>query len=321
MEGRPLLLLRRPYRPPSKDDGFVLLIVLVIISLLFPIVIAFNSSSMVSLLQASNFRDSAYALRMAKSGIEGAMALLENDDASYDSENDRWATVLPALSIGEGQLIVRIVDEDRKININLLVKPNGKDVDKRIERHLRNLIKRLGGKPEIVDALIDWMDKDSEITGTDGAEDEYYKDKGYKCKNGPLDTLEELLLVKGFDKELLFDRGLKDFITVQPTDGKINVNTAPIEVLYDLHEELREGLCEEIVRKREEEPFKRLDEVKNVIGISQALYAKISPLIKVNSSIFTIESTYSIGKLRKTVKAIVKREGQRANILFWRESI
>lgn len=249
------------------------------------------------------------------------MALLEMDDTSYDCEEDRWASNFPVVSAGEGFLSVKIIDEDRKLNINRLIKPNGRDVDRSVEVRLRRLIMRLGGNPGIVDALIDWMDTDDEITGAYGAEDEYYREKGYSCKNGILDTIEELLMVKGFDADLLVDKGLKSFITVAPTDGKLNVNTAPLELLYDLHEDLREGLCEEIVRKRLEEPFKNLKDVKGVIGISEALYAKISPLIKVDSSVFTVESTYTLGRMRKTIVVTVKREGGKVRILNWREPL
>jgi general secretion pathway protein K len=294
-------------------------LVLIIISVLFPIVLAFNSSSMISFLQASNFRDSIYALELARSGIEGAIALIEQDDASYDSEDDKWAILLPMISVGEGVLNVRIEDEDRKINVNQLVKNN--TVDRRMERHLRRLIERLGGNPDVVDALIDWIDADNEPTGTGGAEESFYREMGYSCKNGPLEVMDELFLIKGFDKELLVEKGLKDYLTIEPTDGRINVNTAPLEVLLDLHEELREGLCEEIVRKRDEVPFKKLTDVKEVIGFSESLYAKIAPFIKVNSTIFKIESSYSIGRMRKTVTAVVKREGDGVRIVSWRESL
>ena len=74
---------------------------------------------------------------------------------------------------------------------------------------LKSLITQLGGKPEITDALIDWIDVDNIVTGTDGAEEEYYKALGYHCKNGPLDSPDELLLVKGFDRDWSSTRAAK----------------------------------------------------------------------------------------------------------------
>ena len=305
--------------PISNQGGFILITILLIIAVLFPIIIAFNSRTQINLLQAANFRDNLQALRLARSGVEGAIGLLKEDDASYDAKTDRWAIQFPALVVGEGVLVVKIEDEDGKININKIVNPNGVDVNAAVDRHLRKLIARLGGKPEVVDALIDWIDINNEVREPGGAEEEYYKEKGYQCKNGPLDALDELLMIKGFDKELLIDKGLKNYITVAPTDGKINVNTADIEVLYDINDELREGLVEEIVRYREENEFKNVIDVKNAIGMNDTLYAKIAPLIKVNSSIFTVHSKYTLGKVTKNVEATLRRDGELIATILWRE--
>lgn len=310
-------LLQTKRSPAQSEEGFVLVVVLIVIALLFPIIIAFNSRTQINLLEASNYRDNIQALRMARSGVEGAMGILRDDDASYDSMNDKWAMDFPSLQIGEGALTVRITDEDSKININRLIE--GNSVNKTVESHLRKLIARLGGKPEIVDALIDWMDTNEEEYGSAGAEYDYYKDKGYSPKNGALSTLDELFLIKGFDKDILIDKNLKDYITVAPTDGKLNINTAAKETLYDFHDEMREGLIEEIVAYRNENEYQKITDVKNAIGITDTLYAKITPFIKVNSSIFSVKTKYTIGKVSKSVEAVLKRDGKNITVISWRE--
>lgn len=302
----------------KNEDGFVIIVVMFVIALLFPIVISFTAKTQINLLQAGNFRDSIQALRLARSGVEGAMGLLRMDDASYDALTDDWAMPFPAIAVGEGKLIVKIEDEDRRIDINQLVK-DGINVNPDVDKHLRSLITRLGGKPEIVDALIDWMDVDSEVYGSFGAEDEYYKELGYYPKNGPLHSLDELFLIKGFDEDILVSKDLKDFITVAPTDGKINVNTAEIEVLYDIHDELREGLVEEIVRHRQENEFKNNDDIKNVIGITQNIPAALLGRIKVNSLVFTVHSSCSIDRITKHVDAVLRRDGKMVTVISWRE--
>ena len=60
---------------------------------------------------------------------------------------------------------------------------------------------------KIVDAIIDWRDPDSDPHGEDPTtEGEYYRllEKPYRVKNGPFDTIEELLLVKGMTPEILY---------------------------------------------------------------------------------------------------------------------
>lgn len=310
---------RRPVKGRNSEQGFVLVTVLIIIAILLPVVIGFYARAQVNLIRAENFRDSTQTLRAARSGVEGAMGLLQGDDQAYDSSNDQWAMEFPSVNIGEGVLTVQIEDEDGRLNINKLVDQSGLNVDANTERRLMGLITRIGGKPEVVDALIDWIDANDDVRGSGGAESSYYANLGYQPKNGPVDSLDELLLIKGFDNDLLVEKGLKRFITAAPTDGKVNVSTAPPEVLLDLHEELREGLVEEIVRRREQTEFKNVEEVKSVIGMTEALYAKIFPLIKVNSSVFTVESTCNAGKVSRRVEAVLVREANVVQIYSWRE--
>jgi type II secretory pathway component PulK len=59
---------------------------------------------------------------------------------------------------------------------------------------------------ELASAIIDWRDADSDLTGLDGAEDDYYLTlpTPYHCKNAPFESVDELRLVKGCTPELLY---------------------------------------------------------------------------------------------------------------------
>lgn len=306
----------------------MLVTILLVIAVLFPLVLAFSSKVQINLLQAANQRDSIQALRMARSGVEGAIGMLKSDDTTYDTMQDSWAVDFPAVGTGEGTLQVKIDDEAAKIAVNSLVGSNGVDVNRDLDERLRALIEQLGGKPEIVDALIDWMDIDDETRGTAGAEENEYRELGYHAKNGPLDSIEELLLVKGFDKDLLRDRKLSSFLTVAPsTDGKININTAPPEVLRavlctktpSLATPLNEGDIEDLIRYREEHEFRAVKDLEQVIKISTTQMGSVTPFIKVNSSFFTVHSVHIIGKISKSVDALLKREGGTVTTIGWRE--
>jgi type II secretory pathway component PulK len=70
----------------------------------------------------------------------------------------------------------------------------------------RQLLMALPSMTETVaDSILDWLDADDEPREY-GAESDYYAslDPPYACKNGPLDTVEELLRVKGVTPQLLF---------------------------------------------------------------------------------------------------------------------
>ena len=62
-----------------------------------------------------------------------------------------------------------------------------------------------GMTEDIADAILDWIDEDDEVRPY-GAEFSDYSSLGYAPKNGPLETIEELLMVRGVTPELLFGR-------------------------------------------------------------------------------------------------------------------
>ncbi len=92
-------------------------------------------------------------------------------------------------------------DESARLNINALV-----EIDKLQENAGSDLLMGLPGMTEdVADAILDWMDSDDEPREY-GVESDYYQGLSppYNAKNGPLDTVEELLLVRGVTPQLLF---------------------------------------------------------------------------------------------------------------------
>jgi hypothetical protein len=72
----------------------------------------------------------------------------------------------------------------------------------------------------IVNSIIDWQDRDDLRSGDDGAESDYYLGltPPYRAKNAKIDSIEELLLVRGVTADLVYggpDRpGFRDVFTV-----------------------------------------------------------------------------------------------------------
>ncbi|MGB2988226.1 MAG: hypothetical protein WBE26_20345 [Phycisphaerae bacterium] len=112
-----------------------------------------------------------------------------------------------------------ITDEASKVNLNTAT-----------EWQLRMLVRAaVAGDEEIdpqeiVDAILDWRDVDRVPRGADGdTEGEYYRTlpKPYLVKNGPFDTVEELLLVKGVTGQILYgeDFDRNGLLTANEDDG------------------------------------------------------------------------------------------------------
>ena len=107
-----------------------------------------------------------------------------------------------------GKYDIGLTDEAAKINLNSAS---------------QEMLQRLPGMTaELAASIIDWRDSDSEVT-TGGAEDEYYllQPNPYHCKNAPLETVEEILLIKGASEDLLYgeDTNLNGVLDDCENDG------------------------------------------------------------------------------------------------------
>lgn len=100
-----------------------------------------------------------------------------------------------------------VIDEASKINPNalMMVDPTGNTLYKMLML-LPNMTS------DVACAIVDWIDPDENTfsapdgSGSTGAESSYYSglNPPYQCKNAALDSLEELLLVRGVTPQLLF---------------------------------------------------------------------------------------------------------------------
>ncbi len=99
------------------------------------------------------------------------------------------------------------------------------------------LLKLPGMTIEIADAILDWIDADDEPREY-GAEIDYYSNltPPYTPQNGPLKTIEELLLVRGITADMLFGRDINrnGMIDVQEMDLPVLIEGDPGDGSLDL---------------------------------------------------------------------------------------
>jgi len=179
---------------------------------------------------------------------------------------------------------------------------NENEVNPMFETALHNLFQALQVEEDPTDAILDWLDPDDEPR-PDGAESDYYAglETPYACKNGPMDSIEELLLIKGITPELFFNARL--YLDSQSMDGKnaegleplalsdlfsvhgdprgcINVNTARAELLDALlsaSDVGNPGTVDSILQARMEDPFRSVEDFHQRVGISQPKPAQQKP--------------------------------------------
>lgn len=317
----------------------------------------------VELRLASFGRDEARALAIAEAGIERALAEMRMDRNGFDCLAEAWrrqyldtdaegdhALGLPpppaeiefADRDGKvlGKYTLRIQDVSSKFNINSEVS----------EGTMREILLRLldeleaEDSDEIADCILDWMDTD-DLHRLNGVESEYYESLSppYSAKNGPFDTIEEMLLVKGVTHELLYGyesedeeerrQGLADYLTVY-NDGGVNVNVAPpilMAAILDVEEpdiesviDVRDG-GDGIMGTEDDRPFESQRDLVNVPEF-EALYSTAAG--RARFSLLTTRSSYmrlhceailGDGAVRRGIVAVVDRGHVPARTVFWRE--
>ena len=302
-----------------NDSGVALVITLLVLTLLLTIILEFNLGMRVEARAAANFRDDMKAYYLARSGITFAMALLEEDsrtEARYDSLDELWAQKIPPIPVGDGLVSVTITDEDSKINANKLAAGFGAVTGDNMRALMVRFLDLFELKSDLSDTIADWIDPD-DTERPNGAESGYYEglEEPYEARNRPLDSLLELRLIKGMEGDT-FDR-LKNMLTVN-SDGWINVNTASKQILMSLSDDMNGDIADEIMAFRTENPFQNKLDVRNNISISENVYTDISKFIDVTSNYFSITSAGEVNQNRKTINAVVKREGEKMTILYWR---
>lgn len=332
----------------SNNDGIALIVTLAIITVLVTTALELNREVRSSITTAAVMRDRITLFQMASSGITAAVAMLIKDkkDSDSDSLQEDWAdpekidTVLKDIPFENGNVSVKITDELGKIQANALIKfPGGNEPDNPQmflwDRFLTLLTSNNESfediePSEIINSMKDWIDSgdDEAITGLNGAESDYYQglDPPYSCRNAPFTDIDELVLVKGMPKKLLYGTGqmpgIINFISIYGMTagsdtytypGKININTAPLPVLAAILPVGNEDLAQAIYDFRSEmSDSKYIHDLskplwyKNVPGLNDV---KIDPaLITISSDFFRIESVATLQELKITILAVVERE-------------
>ncbi len=214
---RPVAPIPRRRQPRS---GSVLLVVLVVIVFLALGAYTFAEMMIVEAESANLHGRRIQARIFADSGVEYVASLLDNDipTGSVNTYNDsqlyqeiivqsgdvartqgRFSIIAPA-ETDESRRSIRfgLMDESGKLNINALSQHSAGTA--------RQMLMAIPGMTdEIADSILDWTDQ-NDMPRDYGAEEDYYLalPTPYAAKNGPLESLDELLLVRGMTPQLLY---------------------------------------------------------------------------------------------------------------------
>ena len=349
----------------KKNRGIAVIVALVAVTVLTLLAGAFAYSMKVETHLAQNADNDEQLLWLGRAGVELASYVISLDaNQPYDALNQIWAGgpgagsetngALMGLSldnypVGEGTVTVKIIDLERKININSASPPL-------LQQVLTSQGVDASDISVVSDSILDWIDPD-DGTRPAGAESDYYQGltPPYDAKNAPMDDISELLLVKGVtlamfkggsvtnDQGAAFQHhklgfgnapgqapsyafGLQDVFTPF-SSGRINVNTAGSTVLQ-LIPGVDTTSAENIIKWRagpdgqegteDDTPFTNPGQLLTA-GVAPQAMQQIASYITTKSTTFEVHVTAKIGGYTREYVAVIWRNGPNAQVVrfYW----
>jgi general secretion pathway protein K len=340
----------------QSQSGIALIIVLIVIIVLGVLATEFASSMRVETKLARDASFEADLEWMARSAVERAKWILSLESGGPQGQSDSLVmrtfggpgrtndlvSTLPIKGVrhDNGEFDVTVIDLDRKININAAAR------DKMVMQEALSFVGIEDGAltSTISDSIADWVDPDDN-SGVSGAESSDYTSSPnpgyppYRAKNGPIDDLSELLMVRGVTpaiywgpkagvystmrkrhsgfEEPEYHVGLHDIFTAL-SGGKVNINTTDERLLQALVG-VDAMMATELIRAR-----KGLDQVDGtpddindinmllqMANIPQELRAVLAQQLTMRSLIFEVTVDVHFGSIRKQYVAIIRRNGPR----------
>lgn len=312
----------------GRRDGVALLVTLLTLVLIVSLVWEIFRTGARAAQTGAYGRDSIRAELLAEGGISAAKIALREDarNNAFDTLDEVWSRPVPPIDLGEGTIRVAVEDEERKINLNRLILPNGNAPDDQKLAVFRRLLEILEVDPTLADAIVDWIDND-DVPRVGGSESAFYGSlpQPYQAKNDLFDTVEELRLVRGITPAIF--EALRPFVTVH-SSGTVNLNTAPRQVLMSLSAgqdaadagEIGESTADAILAYRKEHPFRKIEEVGDVSPFLQDLYkrTRFRDLVTVQGTAFHVRSSGELAGTVRTIDAVGVRSGNDIQWRYWR---
>lgn len=250
----------RPHRT-ARQGGIALITALLITAIATIAAVAMAARQQLDVRRTGNVLESGQAYLFSLGVESWAREILRRDrrDSESDHLEEDWATVLPPIAVEGAVVAGRIEDMQGLFNINNLVDGEGKASEGDVQR-LRRLLTALELDENLADAVVDWIDRDSDPRFPNGAEDPVYLGMSppYRASNSLMASPSELLLVNGFTREI-YDR-IAPYVEALPARTAINVNTAPAPVLMSLAEGITEADAAQLIEDRSDKEYQTVDD-------------------------------------------------------------
>lgn len=290
---------------PAASPGVALIVVLWAVALISAAMLGLALILQRQLGQEVAALQNSRAVLVAESGLQ--MTLNPQIQPAMAAEASRvlseelrqgWGEVRVDFQVGAEDLR----GEDGKINLNALAMGD-REFCRRV---LTNLLSAWDVNPTtssaFVDALLDYVDPDGQTTGNNDATEE-------NVKNGPLERLEELEQMAGWEQVLQESKepGWRNKFTIFGS-GKLSLKSADQEVIEAWLTLNPGGAANFIQTRRGQDGIEGTqDDIVNV-GLLRPLTAEEQARVNLgNEDLWRVTSTGEVGGVKRTVVALISR--------------
>lgn len=302
----------------ARQKGAAVLIAMLVVAMAAMAAGSFMFRSQVEWRRLENLTRVDQAKWVLRATDQWAAAVLRDDllHSGVDHLGEAWATQLPPIEAEGYRISGRIEDQDGRFNLNNLV-VNGQTDARQMEVFGR-LLRVLRLSDGLAATLADWLDADDIPKNEGSAESEYYAGLSppYQAANHPLVSVNELLRVKGFDRNVLST--LLPFVTALPNRTAVNVNTARPEVLAALVPGLSLDEAYALVAKRERVYYRNVQDFQQLLPSGLTLPDGVAT---VSSQYFLVRANIRRERMSVGSQALYLRGGQNSPTLVWRAEL
>jgi len=308
----------------NYSGGYILLIVLVISAFLVSVTSDFFLRSHIYIGYLKRFKSDAAADYLAHSGKALAIAVLDvdrlglagsflpglNGDRSIDTYNDIWGLDFPEIPVMEGTVKFEFEDENSKINLSVLA-------NQLVEKTpyygiVQRFFLDMGLPIDLADTVLDWVDPDDNRSPYGAESSGYYLvlTPPYSAKNDSMDSIDELMLVKGFTQELVYglgggNHGMEKNL-VDNNRGNIAIPAEKLSLISGGDKTADPGFNDSIEKKFGREKERRLSNYLRVHG-DRLDFRSEANRININTASFRVLMSLTPSMTEEMVERIIRR--------------
>ncbi len=324
-----ILLEKGLFRYMAGSGGYILIVVLMIITLLITMSTEFLMVAQTNINYISKFSEKLKASMIAEAGINLSTFILKADEMGLgqsiltgksvskdiDCYYDIWAIDFPEFPLEDGTLKIKIDDQNSKINLSVLA---NEFVD---ETPYYGITQRFFLNMELpmdfADSIKDWVDIDDSRSSYGAESSDYYLnlENPYKAKNAAMDSIDELLMIKDMTPEIYY--GLEK-TSLQPYENLVNDNKGSTEIDMSMFKDLTQGNIFEKLKEEKEtvefdigkEKSKKLSDYFRVNGDRENFISDLNK-ININTASYRVLSALTENITDDIVTEIIRRRLQK----------